>query len=608
MKLISFFLILFSLDKAISLSKLEESTFDSIYFLEKSHKHRHQLKPISSLITNNLPSLTLPLPNFLAITQRWDYNLLLTQLTDIWYQLLLHEKKDVSQTALRAYLEIFVKHFEKCDEDKDNLLSITEFVNCMKTDPVLSKIPLPALPNLVSTEAAFHAEIFFILDMNLTKTLNFADFLYIRAVAHSWSFCSIPNPFIEEEAWECVVTFLTNIKNDRATLRSIFYLAVRLANNTSNRNLDFTTTLLALQSITTFSKVEGKNLLITTKDLFLKALETNVLPNRFQKSIIETMFQVINSKNSNTNLFSDHIDIQTFLFIDIFLRIFVHPSPNKPFFLNSAEFEESILHPLFPKLITNELEKVPQVKIDSSDYEQQEVLKTSKYFVETDFLFKFKEAKVSITYNNANTIKPTIQNIFNLLDIDQDGFIDFTAFLDFAEISFIFSSLDDLNKGHILAGKLHKSFTTFSAFPAISSSTKQKASSFSLLSQDLYLTIFDSLTFFFYDSVADNLNRKDDKLTETDMRRFLNTLNLSQVPNGDLNKCIRKSLLPMYDYKCVFLTSIKLTAKFWEEVRDQLLLKTNQQTLKNTEFVNPWRGIDKANSLSDLIKIELLKI
>ena len=63
----------------------------------------------------------------------WDYKLISSQLDEIFSMFTnANNKKSITMDSTRSAIKLFIENFELCDDDKDNLLTITEFKACLK--------------------------------------------------------------------------------------------------------------------------------------------------------------------------------------------------------------------------------------------------------------------------------------------------------------------------------------------------------------------------------------------------------------------------------------------------------------------------------------------
>lgn len=555
--------------------------------------------------------------DFLKRHRSWDYKLLLPELDDIWGSMLRKQETKVTERGLRAYLDIFLKDYDTCDSDKDNQLNLDEFTKCMSLDEHLKQIISPpaqfASKAKFSNSTEFHSFLFTILDDRNKKLLNFHDYLILRLAVYSWQKCTSFSPFIEEVGWECAVDIISDHKTfQHSTLRSLFYLVLELGNNSSDRHMDFSTFLMGMQSIRLFSKMNASKDNGLTMAELMYALDSNILPERYGKETGRLLFYLENQLqggfvNYNKNAFSNNMEVQSFIFFDFALRLF-HAPVAKPFFLNVTEFESVLASPLFPATVLNEINKVPQVKITKASYQMFAWHNTTKFNSETDFFEKFIQLGVSeeAADSKKSNTSYVANEIFKVLDTDEDGFINFAEFGTFFEISWLFSKFDTGNAGRILCGKLATKLKEYDDFPKLAGSLKSGASRFNSLPIDLYLDLLYVIEVIRVDEVMRNIVRMSDQsvVNEVEMRKMLAIMTLDHVPDAHLDKCVRgldKQQIPKYEWECSFLKAIELTGRFWENVKDSMFLKEKGLSNVNTVINNEWPVLKNANSFDQLV-------
>jgi hypothetical protein len=130
------------------------------------------------------------LNSFKTKHRNWDLKLLDRQLEDIYKDMLYVSEKNIQPLGIRGFIHNFIGTFEQCDENVDNVLSLKEFITCMKNDTFLSKLTVPTaqpfptntyVPRKNYTNASyFYEQIFLLLDENLNNYLNFHDYMKLR--------------------------------------------------------------------------------------------------------------------------------------------------------------------------------------------------------------------------------------------------------------------------------------------------------------------------------------------------------------------------------------------------------------------------------------------
>jgi hypothetical protein len=584
---------------------------------------------------------------FRAMHRVWDWKVMDKQLDDIYQDMNYQREIDHSEKGVRSFLQIFVNQFQNCDTNYDNILSMVEFSNCMKNDSYLATI-VPPTANFASyinytftNNTGFYPIIFNILDTHKQGYLNFHAYMTLRLMAFSWRKCSVSAPFIEEVNFECALEVSSGYRTlPRTTVRRIFNLGIELSNSESTRNLDFITYLLVATSTRVYGQINGKEDTDITRSEFNMALDSNILPMRYNQDIINNIYTLIEDSDKP----NQGIDVLSFVFYDFFLRIFDTPVPGIPkkraYYLNPQDFLNTVNHYLFPFKTNSELMKIPQMNLTVNSYQMYTYLNISNFHNEQDhFLRSFVETDEKIMYVNknrfggakhkdytnfrflsksnnkmlkANTdsqVKDNILNIiggnsnlayyagnttstlFNMLDNDLDGFINFYDYGNFIQIAYLFTKFDVYQKGRIVAGDLFEKFSQYADYPVVSYHLRERAKRFNLIPQDLYMDLSMTLLTLRIDDIIATVTRRVDKTTvfEYELKNVFAFINFRYVPDAFLNKCLRGTdgnNVPLYDWECAFVQGMIQTLKYYETSYAYLTTVNRNLTLANTVFYN----------------------
>jgi hypothetical protein len=576
---------------------------------------------------------TQDLNTFKNLHRNWNLKVIDKQLEDIFQDMNYQSHVDHTEKGIRAFLQIFINEYQACDTDGDNSLSLAEFQQCMINDAYLSSISPPSstyasyINYTFTNSSGFNAILFSLLDIHNNGDLNFHEYMSLRLYIFSWRKCSIMAPYIEEINFECALEVASSYRTlRRSTVRRIYTLSLELANNLNMRNIDFITYVLIASSVRLYGKINSKEDSDLTKREFILSLDGNYLPSRYNEDIINQIFKLISESDQE----NQGIDMVSFVFYDFFLRIFDKPPMGtiKNYFLNSEEFVNTFTNYLFPNQTLQEIQKIPQNNLTDNAYQMYTYLNISNYHSESDhFLKSFLETDEKIMYinrnrfNGASKLKPfrflsvnkkskdnilnligsnqnltfngqqTYSNLFNILDNDLDGYINFYDYGSFIQTVYLFTKFDNFYKGRILAGDLYEKFISWSDFPIISAQFKDRAKRFNLIPQDIYLDAYTTLLVMRIDDFIKTVVRRSDRTTifEYELKNIFSFVNLRYIPDAFLNKCLRgmdNNNIPLYDWECAFINGIVQNLKYYESSMAYLTTKTRNLTLYNTVFVN----------------------
>jgi len=563
---------------------------------------------------------------FLPNHRKWDFKLLDHELQDIALDMNYRDEYGHTQEGLRAFIRFFINYFESCDLDNDRQLSRAEFRRCMKNDTFLMIIDVPsknysalsASPLNYTNETVYADTLFDLLDPHETAYLNFHSYMHLRLFIFSWRRCSVAAPFIEESNFECAIEIAAGWKTmNRNTVRKLFFLALEMSGSIDIRNLDFVTYVSFAQAVRLYGKINGKEDNDVTRNELNLALDNNILPLRYNQDTIDIFFRLIADKD----LPNQGLDVLTFCFYDFFLKMYSKQAPKGTYYLSKQNFIPIFESQLMPYFVNLEFLKIPQNNLTAHSYQMYTYLNVSNYQDESDhFLKSFIEKKSSflessmlentekntkfLANNKWSTLeiyqnmsqynfnpKMTFSYLFNVIDSDMDGVINFYDFGHMIQISYLFTHFDNLYKGRLTAGELFEKFNHYSDFPMVNFKTKERAKIFNEFPQDLYVDLYSCILTLKVEDLFMAKARRIDKnlVTEVELKHVLADVNRRHVPDAYLNRCLRgtsKDNIPMYDWECAFVQSEISTMTYYENSFDRLTTAKNNLVLANTVFYN----------------------
>lgn len=335
------------------------------------------------------------------------------------------------------------------------------------------------------------------------------------------------------------------------------------------------------------------------------ALDANNLPARYNNDIILQLFKLVEEHGKA----HQGVDILSFVFYDFMLRIFYNPNANVKYMQNKLEFVNSVQNYLFPFSIIIEIESLQSSNLTAASYQMYAYNNISQFHQESDHFVKFLEKKVvkkntntknekrlklkgaQATNNNASHLLPNLDLIFNIIDTDSDGYINFYDFGHFVQISYLFGKFDEFNRGYVLAGDLYEKYTQYSEYPSVGVLTRDRAKKFHLLNQDIFVDLLRSILMIKIEDIVGTMVRKSDPTTlfEYELKTLFKKVNLAAVPDTLLQKCVRgldDNNVPKYEWECAFIQAMTATANYYDWSVGYKTVKSQNLTLTNTVFVN----------------------
>jgi hypothetical protein len=525
--------------------------------------------------------------HFKVRARQWVDNKLFDRQLDMIYKDFLHESnKDSNPQNTRNVISLFTSQFEACDQDHDNVLDLDEFTGCLKNDTYLSRIAPPAqvfanyANNSFTNETGFYSLLYNTLDSYRLNYTNFYDYMLIRLFAFSWSKCSVNGPFIEELNFECAIDIAAGWRTmTRTSARRLYQLALDLSNTRQHRDIDFVTYVMIANSVRLYGLINGRDNSDATKDEFNSAMDSNLLPQRYNQDIINQLFRLIED-NDKPN---QGIDLNSFVFYDFALKLFHVQNAARRWYQTLPEFQSSISNYLFPVEAYREFKRIAQNNLTNDAYQMYAYHNISQWKDEENHFLKFTQKNEKVVKEKSENkmearllpanftfnADQTAQWLFNALDYDMDGYINFYDFGSFVQVAYLFAKFDPYNKGKMLAGDIYDKIGTYSDYPTVSFHIRERAKRFNMLNQDLYVDLLRALMMFRIDDIMDANVRRSDKTTlyEVELKHIFSYINMSGVPDGKLNICLRgadDNGVPRYDWECAFMNSMTATLNYLE--------------------------------------------
>jgi len=159
------------------------------------------------------------------------------------------------------------------------------------------------------------------------------------------------------------------------------------------------------------------------------------------------------------------------------------------------------------------------------------------------------------------------------------------------QLIYIFNKADVYSRGKLPVGQVSQVFKSYSDFPRISFINRERVRRLDMISQDLYLDVFEMLIIFKIDDIIDYYVRVSDKTTvyEVDLKNILRKCGLRYLPDQYINKCLRgndRLGIPKYDWECAIVEGVALMSRYYESAEAFRSARKHKLNLLNTIFVN----------------------
>jgi hypothetical protein len=547
--------------------------------------------------------------HFKVRARQWIDNKLFDRQLDMIYKDFLHESnKEVNPQTTKNVISLFTSQYEACDLDHDNVLDFEEFSGCFKNDTYLSRIQPPArlfanyANNSYTNETGFYSLLYNTMDSYKLNYTNFYDYMLMRLFVFSWSKCSVNGPFIEELNFECAIDIAAGWRTmSRTTARRLYQIALDLTNTREHRNIDFVTYVMVANSVRLYGIINGRGNSDATNAEFNAALDANLLPQRYNQDVIDELFKLVEDFDKP----NQGIDLVSFVFYDFALKLFNVPNASRKWHLNLEEFTGVLKNYLFPLEASQEIQRIQQNNLNQAGYQMYTYQNISQFRDEENHFLKFAQKSEKVRKGKSlNKIQSrllpakisfdeeqTAKWLFQILDIDMDGYITYYDFGTFVQLAYIFAKFDQYSKGKMLAGDIYEKISTYSDYPTVSYHFKERAKRFNMFNQDLYVDLLRALTVFRIDDTIEANVRRSDKATlyEVELKHVFSNINLGAMPDGALKVCLRDADdkgIPKYDWECAFIKSMTATLNYFESSVSYATTTGANLDLENTDFWN----------------------
>lgn len=341
-----------------------------------------------------------------------------------------------------------------------------------------------------------------------------------------------------------------------------------------------------------------------------------MLPARYNQFIVNQFFELTKEDDESIQ----GLDFQSFIYYDFALRFFDVQNKTRNWFLTLPEFIQTLENPLFNSYMSGEIHQIPMTNYTEASYNMYTYQKISHFNDEQDFLMKFvqkseeksnlkknklrtrsrveKQAPVipvgdilSLASNTTFFLNFTAKRLFEVIDVNSDGYIDWYDYGFFYQTLYLFTKFDPFQKGKITAGDAFEKYTEYSDFPRVSTTLRQRARRFNVISQDTYIDFFNAHVVLRIDDIIKLYTRRVDPTTlyEVELKRVFSKVGLKFVNEGALNRCLRgmdNQNIPKYDWECAFMAGIQDNINYLESASSFNTVHNHNLTLSNTVFYN----------------------
>lgn len=379
-----------------------------------------------------------------------------------------HTKKDLemiysklSNSEKEANIDFKTKYeeaFKTCDINNNGELSQEEFVNCTTINKEHFDNIIPQIKNqkLIKNNLILHGmknkEDYAsrLYELFVPKTYKIDYYVYMTIVLYNYAIKKCQNApyFLYEKKFECLIQEVVPYRTlSHGTMKQLFNFCLKMSPSPEKREVDMPTFILVSLSVRLFGKINARNNYAVSKTEMINAAENGRLPVRYNEDIINNMFELTDRNKL--------IDIHSFVFYDIILKIYKSYESGRKNKLNLDEFKMSLKHIFFPRRymkILKHKDFVFKIIKMIEEMKKKEKYEKKKKTSTKDNIVAEKQEKVSTNTTNTNV---TIADLsFKIMSYYHKGYITFIEYAKFFRFYFFYSEIDYYRIGKVKIWKI----------------------------------------------------------------------------------------------------------------------------------------------------------
>lgn len=378
--------------------------------------NNYHVPKLSASLYESDPTRKLRKSEFMEVVKYALYKLTRGELEQIFHFVDQNKDELVDHMEWTNFSRLFIFPFEACDKNGDYILDEKEFGACFDSDPKSKTVEFRR-----RYKEKKHSLMMTSVSTRGVTQNNFADYLFIRKALFGWQQCHSNAKYIAKSHFKCALgASIPQKYYNSMDFEKIYNTGMRLAADRNLIELDFISYLRVLYYTYVFGifnlPADTANL---EKSQFLKAIKEDRLPNNWEESEVDTIYDLINnSPTMHLNKVST-IDFESWAFFFNLHHTFNMYSQARPLQLKKDEFLKMLDDPFMNKEIIIDID-YSFTKFTQAQYQESSLALQRYRLNEKDFFFaRFKQdasAKTAATFNpstvnnNYYEIKPNQAN------------------------------------------------------------------------------------------------------------------------------------------------------------------------------------------------------
>ncbi len=417
-------------DAPSALKKNQQSTFPNTNEAPTMNKQiadsDFQAPPLSKALMESDPTRKMRKSDFMETLKYALYQMTRGEAEQIFTFVDQNKDDMIDHKEWDAFVSLFILPFEACDTNKNYVLELKEFQTCFDSDPKTK---------LISFRRRYEEEKHKIMINCVTNRgadeLNFADYLFFRKALFGWKQCHSNSKYIAKSHFKCAIgTAIPQKYYAKQDVENIYNVGLKSAADRNLIELDFISYLRTLYNTYIFGVFNMPNdTAYLEKQQFLKSVKEDRLPNNFEESEINQIYELVNNSPTMKINKVSAIDFATWVFFYSHHRRFNKYSIQKPLQLNLDEFQKMLDDPFISKEVLLAVDS-SFTRFQESHY-QEAALVLQKYKLnERDFFFARFKQDSSVTTNSGNNDTTINANYYNVNVNATNREVLFTTFVD----------------------------------------------------------------------------------------------------------------------------------------------------------------------------------
>ena len=417
-------------DAPAALIKNQVSTFPNTYEAPTMSKQiessDYRAPALSKALLETDPTRKMRKPDFIENLKYALYQMTRGEAEQIFTFVDQNKDDMIDHTEWDAFVTLFILPFEACDANKNYVLELNEFQNCFESDPKTKLITFRR-----RYEDQKHRIMINCISNRGAEELNFAEYLFVRKALFGWKQCHSNAKYIARSHFKCAMgTAIPQKYYARQDVENIYQVGLRASGDRNLIELDFVSYLRTLYFTYFYGVFNMPNdTVYLEKQQFIKAVKEDRLPNNFEESEINAIYDLVNNSPTMTVNKVSSIDFDTFVFFYGHHRRFSKYSQAKPLQLSLEEFQKMLNDSFMNKEVLMAVDD-SFTRFTEANYQEASLVLQKYRLNEKDFFFARFKQDASATTHSTNNDATINANYYSLQPNMANREVFFSTFVD----------------------------------------------------------------------------------------------------------------------------------------------------------------------------------